>query len=182
VALRSALFVFVFVLAGPVACRDAPRAAGEKPVSVLSPTEPLPEFPCVPFQQLRKHLPSTLEGLERVRDEGSSGRYGEVSISEAERSFRGTGGEELSIRIVDTTLVDQLGHAIRAATEASPSPIQNEHVLGFVRFDPEPKRAEANLLVAGRFMVAITGTGYQDAARVRRVAEQFDVDGLALLR
>ncbi len=149
---------------------------------MLAASGPIPEFPCVPFQQLRAHLPSLLEGLKPSRDEGSSGRYGEVSVSEAERWFKGTGGEELSIRIMDTTLVQQLGQAVRAAAGEATSAIQKENAVGFVRFDPGPRQAEANLLVADRFLVSITGRGYEDSAVVRRIAEDFDVDGLALLR
>ncbi|MGA9523673.1 MAG: hypothetical protein WBV82_19585 [Myxococcaceae bacterium] len=176
------LLILVLASAGLIACRDAPRADGDEAVAVLTSPAPLPEFPCVPFQQLRRHLPSKVEGLEQIRDEGSSGRYGEVSISEAERSFKGIGGQEISIRIVDTTIVDQLGRALRSAAGESSSPIQRDNALGFVHFLPESKRAEANLLVANRFMVAINGQGYEDPAQVRRIAEQFDVDGLALLR
>jgi hypothetical protein len=151
--------------------------------------EALSAFPCVHFRELQRHLPKTLEGLERIRTEGSSGRYGEVAISEAERVFLGTDGQELSVRIVDTSLVDELGPAIIAAardSRAAPgepdAAILGEHAIGFVRFDPHLGRAEANLLVADRFVVAVIGRGHPDALRVREVAERIDVNGLALLR
>ena len=83
---------------------------------------------------------------------------------------------------MDTTIVEQLGLAIRASAQASPLPIQKDHAVGFVRLDPDAQHAEANLLVADRFVVSITGRGYEDSAVVRRIAEQFDVEGLALLR
>ncbi len=183
-AVRQPFVLLILVLAstGPIACREAPRVDGDDAVAVLTSSAPLPDFPCVPFQQLRLHLPTTVEGLEQIRDEGSSGRYGEVSISEAERAFKGMGGLEISIRILDTTLVEQLGQALRIAAGESSAPIQKDNALGFVQFLPEAQRAEANLLVANRFMVAINGQGYDDPAQVRRIAEQFDVDGLALLR
>jgi len=55
-------------------------------------------------------------GFKRVRDEGSTGRYGDVSVSEAERIFAQDDGRELVIRIVDSTMLDRLAEGIRIAT------------------------------------------------------------------
>lgn len=156
----------------------------------VTPTQPLQKYPCVHFEDLRRHLPKTLQGFERLRDEGSSGRYGEVSISEAERVFRDAEGTEISIRIVDTTLVDDLGRAIRAAasdarTRGADDPtaaIVQHETIGFVRYDRTQQRAEANLLVADRFVVAVTSSGAEGTGQVRRAATQIDLTGLALLR
>lgn len=151
---------------------------------------PISKYPCIHFEDLRKHLPKTLEGYERIRDEGSTGKYGDVAISEAERVFSGAEGEEISVRIVDTTMVDDLGRAIRAAARDAagrdadhPSaPIVASDTVGFVRFDQDDQRAEANMLVADRFVVAVTSRGVDGTREVRRVAGTVDITGLALLR
>ncbi len=147
-------------------------------------------FPCVHFADLRAHLPDAPDGFTRVRDEGSSGRYGEVSISEVERVFSGGAGEELSVRIVDTTLSPELARAIRAAaSDASgrhaddpTAPILQDRAVGFVRWDADAGKAEANVLVADRFVVAVTSQGARGPGVVRRLAGDIDYDRLALLR
>ncbi|MGZ3461395.1 MAG: hypothetical protein ACXU86_23130, partial [Archangium sp.] len=85
--------------------------------SLASSAAPQAPFPCVHFEDLRPFLPETMEGLARARDEGSTGRYGDVSVSEAERSFTHGEEREVKVRIVDTTLGQKLGQAIRAAAE-----------------------------------------------------------------
>ena len=148
------------------------------------------DFPCVHFDQLRRHLPDAVQGYSHLREEGSSGRYGQVSISEAERVFEGEEGQELSIRIVDTTLSGDLARAIRAAAKDAstrPSddpvaPILEDSAVGFVRFDANQQKAEANVLVADRFVVAVTSLGVDGTGDVRRVAGSIDYDALALLR
>ncbi|MBX5481456.1 MAG: hypothetical protein IRZ16_06355 [Myxococcaceae bacterium] len=148
------------------------------------------KFPCVRFEDLARHLPKSLPGYEPAGIEGSSGRYREVSISEAEQVYTGADGKEISVRIVDTTLAEELGRAIRAAArdaanrdETDPTrPIIHHDAIGFVRYDRVNQRAEANLLVAGRFVVAVTSRNVEGTAEVRSVANQMDLNALALLR
>lgn len=189
------LLVAAAALALLGACRGktAPPPAAAAPAA-KAPVEaehaPLPRFPCVPFEDLRMHLPGTIAGYKTTRDEGSSGKYGEVSISEAERVFTGDEGREISVRIVDTTMADELGRAIRAAAQgaadqkkdAATAPIIGDETVGFVRYDQARQRAEANLLVADRFVVAVTSRGVDGTQEVRQVANQMDLTGLALLR
>ncbi len=145
--------------------------------------------PTVYFQELRAFLPEPPEGYRQVRDRGSTGKYGAVSVSEAERVFARDGGE-LSVRIVDTTLAGQLAKSIRAAVEdarqrppADPTaPILLADAVGFVRFDPAGVRAEANLLVGGRYVVAVSSEGVEGTVEVRRLAGSLDLAGLSKLR
>ncbi len=149
--------------------------------------------PTVYFQQLKAFLPSTVEGFTQVRERGSTGKYGEVSVSEAERVFRESGGEEpreISVRIVDTTIAQRLGRSIRAAVEDGAhkahtdpfAPIQLRDALGFVRYDPEEEQAEANLLVGNRYVVAVTTHGFVSTVEAREIARGLDLTGLAQLR
>lgn len=187
--MRAQLAGALLVLLALGAC-DRSKAAAPEQAPEASSGAALQRYPCVHFEALRQHLPKSLKGFERLRDEGSSGRYGEVSISEAERVFRDAEGTEISIRIVDTTLVDDLGRAIRAAasdartrSEDDPTaPIVQHDTVGFVRYDQTQQRAEANLLVADRFVVAVTSVGAVGTGPVRSATTQIDLTGLALLR
>jgi hypothetical protein len=168
-------------------CREH-RAAEQTAPPV--PARTASAFPCVHFDELRQLLPEAPQGYAHLRDEGSSGRYGEVSISEAERVFEGQDGQELSVRIVDTTLSGELARAIRAAAkdasgraqDEATAPIVRDRAVGFVRFDAGAQKAEANVLVADRFVVAVVSHGVDGTLDVRRLAGSIDFDGLALLR
>lgn len=185
----------VAVLVSASACHEESASKSPAPAEAKSAASedhaPISEFPCVRFEDLRRHLPKALEGFRRTHDEGSNGRYGEVSISEAERIFSGGEGKEIAIRIVDTTMAGELGRAIRAAANDASSrkpddptaPIIGQSTVGFVRYDPNRQRAEASLLVADRFVVAVTARGFEGTQEVRHVAaDEIDLTGLALLR
>ncbi|PTL77741.1 hypothetical protein DAT35_43455 [Vitiosangium sp. GDMCC 1.1324] len=140
---------------------------------------------------MRRFLPETMEGLVRARDGGSTGRYDDVSISEAERSFTHGEDREVKVRIVDTTLGQKLGQSIRAAAEQGRSRAQNDptapifwkdkQAVGFVRYDESTRQAEASLLVGDRYVVAVSSRGYPGTVEVRRVARDIDLEGLARL-
>ncbi len=148
-------------------------------------------FACVHFEDLRRFLPETLEGLPRSRDGGSTGRYGEVSVSEAERSYSHGEEREVKVRIVDTTLGGKLGQAILAAAEEGRGRARNDptapifwkdkEAVGFVRYDPASDTAEASLLVGKRYVVAVSSRGFPGTGEVRRVAGDIDLRGLARL-
>lgn len=162
---------------------DEPRAVPQALVTSA-------QLRTVYFKALTPFLPAKLKGYEQVRDEGSTGKYGEVVVSEAERVFRGPEGHEVTVRIVDTSIADKLGRAISAAAadakkraEDDPSaPIISEHAVGFVRFDEENTKAEANLLVGDRFVVAVTTEGFPDTRELRRLTHELNLLGLSKLR
>ena len=148
-------------------------------------------FPCAHFEDLRTFLPERLEGLQRSQEGGSTGRYGEVSVSEVERSFTHGEDREVKVRIVDTSLGRKLGLAIRAAadegrgraTNDPTAPIfwKDKEAVGFVRYDVSSGLAEASLLVGNRYVVAVSSRGYPGTVEVRRVAQDIDLEGLARL-
>lgn len=148
--------------------------------------------PTVYFQELQAFLPASVDGYAAVEERGSTGKYGAVSVSEAERVFRENteAGREISVRIVDTTLSARLGESIRHAVADAASrpksdptaPIQLRDALGFVRYDPYEEQAEANLLVGGRYVVAVTTRGFQSTSEARQIARTLDLQGLAQLR
>lgn len=181
---RALLLAALVALA---ACRqqEAPAAA---PVEVAPAAPAAPS--CVYFKQLRAFLPSELIGFRLHKDEGSTGKYGDVVVSEAERLFVHPEGGHVQVRIVDTSLSKRLGTAIRAAADEAAAreatdptaPIMTTDAVGFVRYDPDDAKAEANLLVGGRFVVAVSSEGFRGTTEVRRVTRALDLAGLSKLR
>jgi hypothetical protein len=180
------------LIAGAVGCSKPPPAAPPPP-PLQPPADLQPR--CVYFKDLRAFLPASLPGFHQIRDEGSSGKYGDVQVSEAKRTFAQGEGRELSVRIVDTTMAQDLGRAIRSAAQDAASrppsdptaPLFLKEAVGFVRFDPSHSdpaeaRAEATLWVADRFVVAVSSQGFDDTVRVRQVARELDLAGLSNLR
>lgn len=167
-------------------CHDPkPILSASTPPDVIGRASALP---CVYFPALQGFLPSLLPGYARLRDEGSTGKYGEVSVSEAERVFR-NGEQELSVRIVDTTLAGRLGERIRfGAQKAAEAPTETDmaivlaNTVGYVRYDSSDAKAEANLLVGDRYVVALTSHGFGGTAEVRWLATQLNIAGLSKLR
>jgi hypothetical protein len=139
---------------------------------------------CVYFKRLSTFLPSVPQGYETLREEGSTGKYGAVSVSEAERVFGARDGRELAVRIVDTSLGSPLAQRIAAKAEEAPrsGELSVDGAVGFVRYDALSARAEANLWVADRFLVAVTGQGVEDTSEVELIASQLNVAGLSDLR
>jgi len=176
--------LLVAALAGLAGCRSAPEA-------------PLPPAAAVPgsiyFTVLRGYLPKGLPGWTAgPPPEGSTGKYGDVAVSEVEAVFMREASRKLSVRIVDTSLIDRLGPAIRSAVEGASGRAEEDptaplrlppHALGFVRFDREERHGEANLLVGDRYVVALQADGFPDTQELRQVARaHLDLAGLAALR
>ncbi len=176
-------------LAAGSACTDGgKRTAGEP--AATAPDAPTP-YPCAHFEELRRFLPERLEGLTAGQEGGSTGRYGDVAVSEAERSFTRGEEREVKVRIVDTSMSQKLGQAIRAAAAEGreraandpTAPIfwKDKEAVGFVRYDERTERAEASLLVGNRYVVAVSSRGFPGTVEVRRVAQGIDLEGLARL-
>jgi len=199
------------LLGGGLACRraKAPELAWQ-PDGGWTDEAPHPAR-SVYFKRLQAFLPPSVPGFKRLRDEGSTGRYGEVSVSEAERIFAQDDGREVVIRIVDSTMLDRLAEGIRIATleatrvaEGATRPIGRPDsppreatradraeiagalklpdAVGYFRYDPAEARADANLLVGDRFIVSIAGRGFQGSDEVRRIAQSLDCRELSKLR
>jgi hypothetical protein len=144
------------------------------------------------FTALEAFVPERLPGWEReARPDGSTGKYGDVTVSEVEAVYTRGGEQRLSVRIVDTSLLDKLAPAIRSAVagaegrpEADPTaPLRLPHALGFVRYDAEDRHGEANLLVGDRYVVALAAEGLPDTQELRQVARlHLDLAGLSRLR
>jgi len=187
--IKSHLALLLLALAPGLGCSENSRANAKEPEPPAAAVA-VPPLPCVYFKDLTPFLPESLEGFTLGSTEGSTGKYGEVSISEAERTFIRGEDREVKVRIVDTTLGGKIAKSIRAAAEQGKrrpesdptAPIFWDAAVGFVRYDASESTAEANLLVGDRFVVAVTSRGFPSTVEVRRVARGIDLAGLARLR
>ena len=139
------------------------------------------------FKALQPFLPAAVPGFQKVRDEGSTGRYGDVQVSEAERVFASE-NEEIAVRIIDSTTVAKLADGITAAAQAAKQqpkdvavPLSLPSSVGYLRFDAAEEKVEANLLVGDRFIVTVSSRGLKDGTQVRRILESLDSKGLSKL-
>jgi hypothetical protein len=180
--IKSHLGLLLLALAPGFGCsQDSPSKAALPPAAE-GPTTP---SPCVYFKDLAPFLPDSLDGFTHATTEGSTGKYGE-----AERTFTRGEEREVKVRIVDTTLGGKIAKAIKAAAEEGKNrpesdptaPIFWDAAVGFVRYDAAEVTAEANLLVGGRYVVAVTTRGFPGTVEARRVARGIDLAGLARLR
>jgi hypothetical protein len=187
--IKSQLALLLLALAPSLGCSENSRASAKEPEPPAAAVAVVP-FPCVYFKDLTPVLPESREGFTEASTEGSTGKYGEVSISEAERTFTKGEDREVKVRIVDTTLGGKIAKSIRAAAEQGKrrpesdptAPIIWDAAVGFVSYDASESTAEANLLVGDRFVVAVTSRGAPGTVEVRRVARRIDLAGLARLR
>ena len=185
--IKSQLALLLLALAPGPGCSENSRAPEPEPPAAAVPVAPAP---CVYFKDLAPFLPESLDGFTLATTEGSTGKYGDVSISEAERTFTRGEDREVKVRIVDTTLGGKIAKSIRAAAEQGKqrpesdptAPIFWDAAVGFVRYDASEATAEANLVVGERFVVAVTSRGFPGTVEVRRVARGIDLAGLARLR
>ncbi len=188
--IKSRLALLLLALAPGFGCSEDSHAAAAVPATSESPEASEPPAPCVYFKDLAPFLPEALDGFTSSSTEGSTGKYGDVSVSEAERTFTRGEDREVKVRIVDTTLGGKIAKAIKAAAEEAKrrpqsdptAPIFWDAAVGFVRYDAVESTAEANLLVGDRYVVAVTSRGFPGTVEVRRVARGIDLAGLARLR
>jgi hypothetical protein len=168
------------------ACRQRAAPDPSPSASPLEP-EPGPTANYLYFRDLQAFLPADLPGFQRVKDEGSTGKYGPVRVSEAERVFSQGEDRELAVRIVDTYKLDRLVSPVQAE-EQRPSldPRAKRFALpsgaGYLKYDPVEFTAEATLVVADRFAVSVISHGFRGTEEVAKVAKGLDLPGLAKLR
>ena len=175
----------MLLAAGPACRRSRPTEVAWQPDGGWS--SDFPPSRSVYFKALQPFLPTAVPGFQKVRDEGSTGKYGDVQVSEAERVFAHE-NEEIAIRIIDSTTVAKLADGITAAAQAAKQqpknvavPLQLPSSVGYLRFDAAEEKVEANLLVGDRFIVSVSSVGLKDGTQVRRIVEGLDSEGLSKL-
>ncbi len=141
----------------------------------------------VDFRELRALLPAELAGLRRTNSSGrKTGAFG-VNVSEATGEYGESEGARLEVKITD------LGAMGPAATMASfgwtATEVDSEGDEGYERtteyqgrkgleqYRTIDRSGSAKVMVGGRFMVEVTGSGIEPA-QLRTAVESIDLGAL----
>lgn len=125
----------------------------------------------VDFRRLRDLLPESVAGLERTNVEGSKQGTMGFSVSEASAAYEGDDAS-LSVKVTDMGAVPALGmmglgwtmaDVDRETQTGYEKTVRLGESKGYRKYDSDARRGEFSLVVADRFLVAVTGRGVDDA-------------------
>jgi hypothetical protein len=152
----------------------------------------------VPDSQLKTFLPERLGGRLGELPQGTMTRMGDRALSEVTRNYRGgppsdTG--QVQIKIADAWLEPRATQAIRSLADmheviderlgeggaAIPERLIVPDGLGYARFDQGSGTAQAQVLIAGRFIASATVAQASDAQDAAQALRALDTQGLARL-
>jgi hypothetical protein len=152
----------------------------------------------IPDSQLKAFLPERLGGRLGEFPQGTMTRMGDRALSEATRSYRGgppsqTGQVEL--KIADAWLEPRATQAIRSLAEtnfvlgstnamgtaAFPERLVLPGGVGYARYDEGARLAQAQVLIAGRFIASATVAQAEDAQDAAQALRSLDTLALARL-
>jgi len=151
----------------------------------------------IPDSELKTFLPERVGGRLGDSPQGTMTRMGDRALSEATRNYRGGPPSEtgqVQIKIADAWLEPRATQAIRSLADVDsvlggrsdgtgtlPARLVLPGGIGYARYDEGARLAQAQVLIAGRFIASATvaqATDAQDAAQALRA---LDTLGLARL-
>ncbi|MBN1268321.1 MAG: hypothetical protein JXB04_01940 [Kiritimatiellae bacterium] len=145
----------------------------------------------VDFRELKALLPASVPGLKRTSASGEkSGAMG-MTVSYAEASYEAEEGGEVGIKITDNAGIG--GFMAMAQAGWSAMEMDRETDTGFERttmygnckakeeYDNEDQSGAIEVMVAGRFMVEVTGNGVP-FEKMQAAVRQIDLAKLASLK
>jgi hypothetical protein len=151
----------------------------------------------VPDSQLKAFLPERVGGRLGEFPQGTMTRMGDRALSEATRNYRGGPPSEtgqVQIKIADAWLEPRATQAIRSLAdgretlggrteerEAFPERLIVPEGIGYARFDQGSGMAQAQVLIAGRFIASATVAQAADAQDAAQALRALDTQGLARL-
>jgi hypothetical protein len=151
----------------------------------------------VPDSELKAFLPERVGGRLGEFPQGTMTRMGDRALSEATRNYRGGPPSEtgqVQIKIADAWLEPRATQAIRSLAElhdnlgeraeeraASPERLIVPDGIGYARFDQGSGMAQAQVLIAGRFIASATVAQAADAQEAAEALRALDTQGLARL-
>jgi hypothetical protein len=173
------LVVIVASVAVAATCGGSGKTGDGAPGSGAAPSAAAPASSSsvkpVPHEQLQALLP-TLPGWTRGEMRGET--VAEDAISRAQADYE-KGMSGLSFQIMDTAmnkdLLAQAEAKVRGGTSIGGFP-------AFEEWTAEAKNGEIQILVGGRFTVAVTGSSVDDLTVIRKAVEVMDLKKLAALK
>ena len=146
--------------------------------------------PAVDFRELRALLPEEIAGLPRTNAQGKkTGAFG-AGISEASGNYGAAGGPQLKVEIKDLGAMGPFG--AMAGLGWTATEIDSESDQGYERttqyngrkglekYNTADKSGSASVMVSGRFMIEIKGTGIEPG-QLKSAAESIDFAALERL-
>lgn len=173
------------------ACRRGPAAdaavAPPRGSTDAGPSGAPPSTPrdgqSVHFSRLKPFLPHGVLDYRGGELHASTSQFGGVAVSEIERAYQGP-VRRAKVRILDTNLNQQAGAALTARGEgiAGARPLAMAGAVGYATYDADRRHAQASVVVADRFVVAVTvesADGDGDAEAFARALDLAGIGGLA---
>lgn len=146
--------------------------------------------PAIDFRELKNSLPEALAGLRRTNARGEKTSALGATVSSAEGTYGATDGPVFTVKISDLGALGPVGALAGMAT--SVKEVDSEGDAGYERsaeyrghrglekYSSVTRSGSANVVVANRFAVEITGRGIE-AAQLKRAAEELDYAALEKL-
>lgn len=175
---------FGAVSAVALACLAASLACERpgKPAAALEGPAPVPSRGLtIHFSKLVPFAPESLLGYRGGATAASTSRFGEVAVSEIERSYS-NGEQGLKLRIVDSNI--NRGAKARPGEafeddERLGKPLLMASTVGFVELEKQSGRAQADLVVADRLLVTVASESADGTLEIERFCAALDLHGLA---
>ena len=142
---------------------------------------PQAKAPVVPHEKLEALLPA-LAGWTRGRVSAETDR--EESVSRVTVDYD-RGPSTLSVELMDSSLNEYVLALIKEAIAGKNPELTPTKVAGFPAAEQwigEARRGAVHILVAGRFMVVVTGSTVSGLAEIRAAATAIDLQKLAALK
>ena len=135
----------------------------------------------VPHQTLESLLPN-LPGWQRGEPQGETDTA--ESVSRVTVDYE-KGPIRLSFEFMDSSMNDAMLAMIKEAIKGQDRAMKPTTLAGFPgaeEWTNESHQGTVHILVAGRFMVAVTGEGVADLATIRKAVEAIDLKKMAALK
>jgi hypothetical protein len=152
-----------------------------------------PRTETVDFRKLKEIMPAELNGLKRSECNGERSKFGEVSISQVNATYKK--GDDEKAPKVDVQVIDYNNPEMAKGISAAWSTVEIDKESddgfektvkvkgnpGMISWQKEDSRGTINLLVGGRYVVNMT-TENVASGDVIKMAEALPLDKLAALK
>ncbi len=144
----------------------------------------------MPYAELQKLLPATIEGFKTEEPNGGSVNMTGMSYSNAEGKYT-KGGEWVKISIVDynqayglysaATAMWAMGMSVDTPNEKANGMKLDDNIGGWEVYQKKTKKAAVTLGVGERFWVNVEASGQENTEWVKSIAKSIDLSKLAAM-
>jgi hypothetical protein len=166
---------------------DGPRRSEWLTVAQAKPAANEPKLPeLLPDSALKGFLPAKLGDRVGRSPTGAMTRMGDRALSEASRAYAegGVGEPGVELKLADARLEPAATQAIRTFAgegDALAERVVLPGAIGYARYDEGDRVAQAQVLIAGRFIASATVEQADDAEEATRALSALDTLAIARL-